>query len=284
MISESLLFGLLGDEDQSENLLDIPFGDINGSDSGHTDTDSTDSDHTVSGRWTAKEHDIFLEGLKQHGKGWKKIAEMIVTRNVVQVRTHAQKYFQKLERSKLASESSIAAATHTAARGAPGSIDETISGDMITAKRKRKYSKNAQDAFSQAKRGKKASSPGMTLQSSFDTHNELKIDPTGSRQDSLISTPSPTSVAEDAILNVPKMNLSEEHVLDDWIVAGNTSVNFSGDLLGEMFSKQKPVDFSTARTGFANAASWVHSSEYVGDMHSFDDDTFMKGILEIFNL
>lgn len=48
------------------------------------------------GRWQAEEHEVFLKGLNEHGKQWKKIAVMIKTRSVVQVRTHAQKYFQKL--------------------------------------------------------------------------------------------------------------------------------------------------------------------------------------------
>lgn len=50
------------------------------------------------GRWSDGEHSVFLEGLELHGKQWKTIAGMIGTRSVVQVRTHAQKYFQKLER------------------------------------------------------------------------------------------------------------------------------------------------------------------------------------------
>ena len=50
------------------------------------------------GRWSEAEHNIFLEGLATHGKQWKTISTMIGTRTVVQVRTHAQKYFQKLER------------------------------------------------------------------------------------------------------------------------------------------------------------------------------------------
>ena len=29
------------------------------------------------GRWTKKEHDLFLQGLKEHGREWKKVAEMI---------------------------------------------------------------------------------------------------------------------------------------------------------------------------------------------------------------
>lgn len=43
---------------------------------------------------------LFLKGLEMHGKGWKKIAKLIKTRTVVQIRTHAQKYFQKLAKAK----------------------------------------------------------------------------------------------------------------------------------------------------------------------------------------
>jgi len=52
------------------------------------------------GRWTHEEHQLFLQGLKLHGKDWKKVSEMIETRTVVQIRTHAQKYFQKVEKAK----------------------------------------------------------------------------------------------------------------------------------------------------------------------------------------
>ena len=56
--------------------------------------------YTWPGRWTMEEHNMFLEGLKLHGKGWKQIAQMIRTRTVVQIRTHAQKYFQKLAKAQ----------------------------------------------------------------------------------------------------------------------------------------------------------------------------------------
>lgn len=52
------------------------------------------------GRWTAEEHRLFLQGLEQHGKGWKKIASLIKSRTVVQIRTHAQKYFQKIAKAR----------------------------------------------------------------------------------------------------------------------------------------------------------------------------------------
>ena len=58
------------------------------------------------GRWTAEEHRLFLQGLELHGKGWKKIAGLIQTRTVVQIRTHAQKYFQKLAKARASGEDS----------------------------------------------------------------------------------------------------------------------------------------------------------------------------------
>ncbi|OEU18505.1 hypothetical protein FRACYDRAFT_155665, partial [Fragilariopsis cylindrus CCMP1102] len=50
-------------------------------------------------RWTKEEHDAFLSGLKMYGKEWKKVAAKVKTRTVVQTRTHAQKYFQKLSKA-----------------------------------------------------------------------------------------------------------------------------------------------------------------------------------------
>jgi SHAQKYF class myb-like DNA-binding protein len=52
------------------------------------------------GRWTEKEHSLFMKGLNKHGPRWKLISEMIPTRSVIQIRTHAQKYFLKLQKAK----------------------------------------------------------------------------------------------------------------------------------------------------------------------------------------
>lgn len=51
------------------------------------------------GRWTLEEHNLFLQGLSLYGKIWKKIALHVQTRSVVQIRTHAQKYFLKLQKN-----------------------------------------------------------------------------------------------------------------------------------------------------------------------------------------
>ncbi|GMH63892.1 hypothetical protein TrRE_jg11122, partial [Triparma retinervis] len=65
-------------------------------------TSQTSSSST--GRWTTEEHRLFLQGLELHGKGWKKIASLIQSRTVVQIRTHAQKYFQKLAKARASGE------------------------------------------------------------------------------------------------------------------------------------------------------------------------------------
>ena len=59
------------------------------------------------GRWTAEEHMLFLKGLHLHGKSWKKISEIVQTRTVVQIRTHAQKYLIKLEKAKKAGHQGV---------------------------------------------------------------------------------------------------------------------------------------------------------------------------------
>jgi SHAQKYF class myb-like DNA-binding protein len=38
-------------------------------------------------------------GLMQYGKNWKKVEEIVATRSGSQVRSHAQKFFNKLQKS-----------------------------------------------------------------------------------------------------------------------------------------------------------------------------------------
>lgn len=54
----------------------------------------------TAGRWTHGEHQAFLEGLKECGREWKKVAMRIPTRTSAQIRSHAQKYFAKLQRDQ----------------------------------------------------------------------------------------------------------------------------------------------------------------------------------------
>ena len=49
------------------------------------------------GRWTLEEHTQFIKGILKYGNKWKKIQALIETRNCLQARSHAQKFFSKLE-------------------------------------------------------------------------------------------------------------------------------------------------------------------------------------------
>ena len=70
-------------------------------------------------RWTEDEHSLFLDALKLHGRAWRKIELHVGTKSAVQIRSHAQKFFSKLQRE-----------TSRGAGGAQGG-DCTGGGDLL---------------------------------------------------------------------------------------------------------------------------------------------------------
>lgn len=52
-------------------------------------------------RWTDEEHNRFLEALKLYGRAWQRIEDHIGTKTAVQIRSHAQKFFTKLEKESV---------------------------------------------------------------------------------------------------------------------------------------------------------------------------------------
>ena len=59
----------------------------------------TDSNNKKNiGRWTKEEHLRFIESLKLFGKSWKKVEEHVGTRSGAQIRSHAQKFFNRLSK------------------------------------------------------------------------------------------------------------------------------------------------------------------------------------------
>jgi SHAQKYF class myb-like DNA-binding protein len=89
---------------------EIPNGEsaVNGGDAGLEDEGDDggfedgikdgSKDGTSTGRWTAEEHSKFLIGYQMYGKKWTEISRMMGTRTGIQIRTHAQKYFQSLDK------------------------------------------------------------------------------------------------------------------------------------------------------------------------------------------
>mmetsp|Transcript_5038 Transcript_5038/g.15109 ORF Transcript_5038/g.15109 Transcript_5038/m.15109 type:complete len:604 (+) Transcript_5038:549-2360(+) len=67
----------------------------------HKDSHGEDGKKSSSRYWTPEEHQRFLEGLAKYGqKEIKSISRHVRTRNATQVRTHAQKYYLRLQREK----------------------------------------------------------------------------------------------------------------------------------------------------------------------------------------
>lgn len=53
-------------------------------------------------KWTDKEHDAFIEGMKLFKRDWELIANHVQTKNAVQVRTHAYSHFNRRVRGNIA--------------------------------------------------------------------------------------------------------------------------------------------------------------------------------------
>ena len=51
-------------------------------------------------KWTDQEHARFLDALRMYGRAWRRIEEHIGTKTAVQIRSHAQKFFSKLEKQE----------------------------------------------------------------------------------------------------------------------------------------------------------------------------------------
>lgn len=50
------------------------------------------------GRWDKSEHEKFVEALRLYGKDWGKVQQYVGTRSSTQARSHAQKFFQRLDK------------------------------------------------------------------------------------------------------------------------------------------------------------------------------------------
>jgi len=130
-------------------------------------------EHT--GRWTREEHDAFLQALQQYGKEWKKVAAKVKTRTVVQTRTHAQKYFQKLQKGLANDKGDVEMGTVAEAKKILP-IASARREQNSSAKKKRKGTSLLETAMSTQKRQSAAATQAaaqlMTQMSQVNTNNE----------------------------------------------------------------------------------------------------------------
>lgn len=62
---------------------------------------STDSDNSNNGRWTKEEQKRFAEAILKYRNNWKNIQNYVSSRNITQIRSHAQKFLMKLKENKI---------------------------------------------------------------------------------------------------------------------------------------------------------------------------------------
>ena len=53
------------------------------------------------GRWKSDEHQRFIDAIIKYGNNWRQVQKCVGTRSSTQTRSHAQKFFEKLKRSKI---------------------------------------------------------------------------------------------------------------------------------------------------------------------------------------
>eukprot|EP01035_Chromulina_nebulosa_P021908 gene21908-28363_t len=118
-------------------------------------------DSAKTGRWTKAEHELFLQGIKIHNKQWKMVAKVVKTRTVVQVRTHAQKYFQKLEKIQFRKSSKGVSNPGKVSSGKVGESD-SISSSKSSCTDEAETSDDAEKTATGKKSFPKISSPAAS--------------------------------------------------------------------------------------------------------------------------
>ena len=68
---------------------------------------SSDSENSNNGRWTIEEQRRFAEAVLKFGNDWKNIQNYVSSRNITQVRSHAQKFLMKLKESNFLKEKGL---------------------------------------------------------------------------------------------------------------------------------------------------------------------------------
>jgi len=83
------------------------------------------------GRWSQEEHERFLRGFELYGHKWRKVRDVVGTRTVTQVRTHAQKFFVKLKKQSTMEKPAIT----TPHKNSPRQMLPGLRNDLIETRK-----------------------------------------------------------------------------------------------------------------------------------------------------
>jgi len=120
--------------------------------------------------WSVQEHQRFLEALRIHGKkNLKAIAGYVGTRSATQVKTHAQKYFQKLARQKQEETTSSSGGD-----GSGGSINADQDLTSLSHTETQSSLSHASSSYYHRNAREKSSSHSLTSSASPPSSEELR--------------------------------------------------------------------------------------------------------------
>lgn len=80
------------------DLVNTSNNNDNNNESIELNEDENDNNNILNGRWSQKEHLLFIKGCLLYGNNWKKVKKYIQTRSCSQIRSHAQKYLNKINK------------------------------------------------------------------------------------------------------------------------------------------------------------------------------------------
>lgn len=99
--SDGLIFGLITNSEEKEQETKTSTHSMSQNSSLKIKKKQRKDGSFNTGRWQPDEHQRFIEALLKYGNEWKSVQRHVATRSSTQARSHAQKFFVKINKTKL---------------------------------------------------------------------------------------------------------------------------------------------------------------------------------------